>query len=132
MPLINIVIAGPAPAAATIARLQAETTALMHDILHKQAALTVVAVTTLPAGALSANGVAVPQGASLLAIVTAGTNSDDEKAVFIAAAEAMLRDALGRLDAPVYVIVQEIQATDWGYDGRTQAVRRQNAAGVMQ
>ncbi len=130
MPLIQIAIAGPTPAPATIARLQDETTVLMRDILRKQAALTVVAVASLPAGAFSANGVAVPQGASLHATVTAGTNTDDEKAAFIAAAEAMLRDALGRPDAPVYVIVQEIPATDWGYDGRTQAARRPDAAGV--
>ena len=130
MPLINIAIAGPTPAPAIVSRLQAETTELMRDILRKQAALTVVAVTSLPAGAFSANGVAVQQGASLHASVTAGTNSDDEKAAFIAAAEAMLRKALGRLDAPVYVIVQEISAADWGYDGRTQAARRIEAAGV--
>ena len=130
MPLIQIAIAGPTPAPATLARLQAETTVLMRDIMRKQAALTVVAVTLLPTGAFSANGVAVSQGASLHATVTAGTNSVEEKAAFIAAAEAMLRDRLGRFDAPVYVIVQEIPAPDWGYDGRTQAARRQDAAGV--
>ena len=130
MPLINIAIAGPAPAPAIVSRLQAETTVLMRDILRKQATLTVVAVASLPAGAFSANGVAVPQGASLHATVTAGTNADHEKAAFIAAAEAMLRDALGQIDAPVYVIVQEIPAADWGYDGRTQAARRLDAAGV--
>ena len=82
------------------------------------------------AGELVANGLGVSRGAFLEATVTAGANTDDEKAAFIAAAEAMLRDALGRLDAPVYVIVQEIPATDWGYDGRTQAARRIDAAGV--
>ncbi len=130
MPLIQIAIAGPTPAPAIVSRLQAETTALMRDILRKQAPLTVVAISQLPEGALSANGLGVSLGAFLEATVTAGTNTDDEKAAFIAAAEAMLRDALGRLDAPVYVIVQEIPATDWGYDGRTQAARRHDAAGV--
>ncbi|WP_412480045.1 tautomerase family protein [Azonexus sp. IMCC34839] len=130
MPLIQIAIAGPTPVPATVSRLQAETTTLMRDILRKQAPLTVVAISQLPEGSLSANGQGVPLGAFLEATVTAGTNTDDEKAAFIVAAEAMLRDALGRLDAPVYVIVQEIPATDWGYDGRTQAARRIDVAGV--
>ncbi len=130
MPLIQIAITGPTPEPATVARLQAETTALMRDILRKQAPLTVVAVTLLPEGAFSANGSAVARGASLQAVVTAGTNTPEEKAAFVTAAEAMLRNALGGLDAPVYVIVQETPSTDWGYDGRTQAARRLEAAGV--
>ncbi len=130
MPLIQISITGPTPAPATVAHLQAETTVLMRDILRKQAPLTVVTVTLLPEGAFSANGSAVARGALLQAVVTAGTNTPEEKAAFVTAAEAMLRNALGHLDAPVYVIVQEIPAIDWGYDGRTQAARRLEAAGV--
>lgn len=125
MPLIQIAIAGPAPSPATIQRLQRETTRLMRDVLHKEAALTVVGVSHLPAGAVAASGEPVAAAAWLHALITAGTNSSGEKAAFIAAAEAMLGASLGTSAAPTYVALQELPATDWGYDGRTQAARRQ-------
>lgn len=125
MPLIQIAVAGPAPSPATIQRLQQDTTRLMRDVLHKEAALTVVGVSHLPPSAVAAAGVSVGSAAWLQGLITAGTNSADEKAAFIAAAEAMLVDALGDLSAPTYVCLQELPAGDWGYDGRTQAARRQ-------
>jgi 4-oxalocrotonate tautomerase len=125
MPLIQIAVAGPAPSPATIQRLQLETTHLMRDVLHKEAALTVVGVSHLPPSAVAAAGVSVGSAAWLQGLITAGTNSDAEKAAFIGAAEAMLVEALGDLSAPIYVCLHELPATDWGYDGRTQAARRQ-------
>jgi 4-oxalocrotonate tautomerase len=124
MPLIHITLAGQPAAPATIAALQRDATRLMRDVLHKEAALTVVAVTQLPTGSYSADGSAVLNAASLLATITAGTNNDADKAAFVAAATRMLATAIGDSDAPVYVALQELPATDWGYDGRTQAARR--------
>lgn len=125
MPLIQIAVAGPAPSPATIQRLQQETTRLMRDVLHKEAALTVVGVSHLPSFAVAAGGAVAGRAAWLQGLITAGTNSNAEKASFIGAAEAMLADALGDRSAPTYVCLQELPATDWGYDGRTQAARRQ-------
>ncbi len=125
MPLIQITLAGPVPSPATLHRLQRETTRLMRDVLHKEAALTVVGISHLPAGAVAAGGEPVAAAAWLQGLITAGTNSAAEKAEFIAAAETMLIGALGDHGAPTYVALQEVPATDWGYDGRTQAARRQ-------
>ena len=124
MPLILITLAGQPAAPTTIAALQRDTTRLMRDVLHKDAALTVVAVTQLPAGSYAADGRAVGNAASLLATITAGTNSATDKAAFITAATRMLSAAIGDSDAPVYVALQELPASDWGYEGRTQAARR--------
>ena len=124
MPLIHITLAGQPAAPETIATLQRDTTRLMRDVLHKEAALTVVAIAQLPAGSYSADGRAVRNAASLLATITAGTNSDADKSAFLAAATRMLGAAIGDSDAPVYVALQELPATDWGYDGRSQAARR--------
>ena len=125
MPLIQIAVSGPAPSPATIQRLQQETTRLMRDVLHKEAALTVVGVSHLPSSAVTAGGVAVDSAAWLQGLITAGTNNVAEKAAFIGAAEAMLAEVLGDQSAPTYVCLQELPASDWGYDGRTQAARRQ-------
>lgn len=124
MPLIQITLAAPPAAPETIAALQRDTTRLMRDLLHKDAALTVVAVSQLPAGSHAAAGRAVQSAASLVATITAGTNSDADKAAFVAAATRMLAAAIGGSAAPVYVALHELPATDWGYDGRTQAARR--------
>lgn len=124
MPLIQITLTGPQAAPATIQRLQQEMTRLMASILHKEAALTVVSVTQLPAGAFTANGQAVATGASLQALITAGTNSAVEKAAFIFAAKTLLTATLGPSSAPLYVALHELPADSWGYDGQTQAARQ--------
>ena len=124
MPLIQITLTGPQAAPATVQQLQQETTRLMHTILHKEAALTVVSVSQLPAGAFTANGQAVATGASLQALITAGTNSAAEKAAFIFAAKSLLTAIFGPSDAPIYVALHELPADSWGYDGQTQAARK--------
>jgi 4-oxalocrotonate tautomerase len=124
MPLIQITLTGPQAEPAIIQQLQQETTRLMQTILHKEAALTVVSVSQLPAGAFTANGQAVATGASLQALITAGTNSAAEKAAFIFAAKTLLSVTFGPSDAPLYVALHELPADSWGYDGQTQATRK--------
>ncbi len=124
MPMINITLSGPRPTPATIRRLQADTTRLMQDILRKEAALTVVNVLHLPPGASSANGQPVGTAASMQAMITAGSNCAAEKADFIFAANSLLTAELGPSDAPIYVVLHEIPAESWGYDGQTQAARK--------
>lgn len=124
MPLINITLAGASLAPSAVQHVQQETTRLMQSILRKEAALTVVCVTQLPAGAFSANGQPVAAAASMQAMITAGTNSAAEKADFIFAARSVLTAAIGQSAAPVYVALHELPADSWGYDGETQAARK--------
>lgn len=59
--------------------------------------------------------------------VTQGTNTEVEKAKFIAEAFALLPKHLidgQQMHAICYVSVQELPATDWGYGGYTQQQRR--------
>lgn len=124
MPLIHITLAGQPASRETIQQLQQETTRLMASILHKESAVTVVSVTQLPAGAFSANGQPVALGASLQAMITAGTNSEADKEAFIFAVNSMLTVAIGQTAAPIYVALLELPAGNWGYDGKTQAARK--------
>jgi 4-oxalocrotonate tautomerase len=62
--------------------------------------------------------------------VTQGTNTDVEKAKFIAEAFALLPKHLvdgQQIHATCYISVQELPATDWGYGGCTQQQRREMA-----
>jgi 4-oxalocrotonate tautomerase len=96
--------------------------------LRKRAEVTAVIVEDIPATRWYVGGDGVQRSTALLEVsITAGTNTEQEKAAFIAAAFAELHDQLGAgqpLEQASYVIVRELPATDWGYSGLTQAARR--------
>ena len=136
MPYIRIQLAGLAlspaspEAGALVARLQTGVTDAMVDCLHKERALTVVSVGGDDNNLWSAGGWPLAErGAAIQAFITAGTNSSEEKATFIATCHDLLSATLGPLAAPAYVVVQEVPAADWGYDGLTQAARKRQKEG---
>ena len=98
------------------------------SILGKRADLTVVNITQSDPAHWSLGGQLLEgRGwcASLMVHVTAGTNTAEEKSSFIASAFGLLQEVLtAPPSAPVYIIVNEIAARSWGYDGRTQLSRR--------
>lgn len=126
MPFIHIRLAGATPTQDRLAALSQEIVAITAHHLRKQAALTAVLIEPQAAAGLWTVGdAATPTAAHLEIAVTAGTNTAAEKAAFIAAAADALRRAAGP-DLPLasYVVVREIAADSWGYDGRTQADRQ--------
>lgn len=133
MPFIRISLAGKQPSAEQIQHLQSETTRFMAEILNKRPEVTVVAVDFVQGSNWSIGGHSLQLSSKLgqlEAFITAGTNSEQEKADFIAAAYQMLTSVLGPACSQVYVVVIEIDAANWGYDGQTQAARK-NAAQML-
>jgi 4-oxalocrotonate tautomerase len=125
MPFIRITVSGPALAPEQMSRLQNETTDLMASVLGKNADLTSVLVEQPTAAGWSIGRTAARIAAHLHATITAGTNSAEEKARFITQAMHLLKSVLGPdLGPATYVVVTEVPAESWGYDGRTQASRR--------
>lgn len=55
--------------------------------------------------------------------VTAGTNTDEEKEKIIRQAIEMFKEVVGAIPEASYVVIHEVDATAWGYDGRTQRSR---------
>ena len=127
MPTLNLKIA-PLQNPEQYARLARALTALTAEHLGKRPEVTALVVQDLPAAQWFIAGREVRRPTALLEIdITAGTNTQAEKAAFIEAAHAELRSQLGaggELEAASYVIVHELPATDWGYDGRTQRARQ--------
>ncbi len=109
--------------------LAAALTALTADILGKRPEVTVVVIDDLPLARWCVGGRTVAVATALLEIsITAGTNTGEEKARFIAAAFDELQRQLapdGHFEVASYVTVRELPATDWGYGGQTQRVRQQ-------
>lgn len=130
MPTLSLKLSPPVDAARARS-LAAALTALAHTLLGKRHDVTAVMVEPIPAGHWFV-GAQPPTGPTAwLAIdITAGTNSADEKARFVAAAYAELERQLAPgagLEPASYVLVRERPATDWGFGGLTQAQRATRA-----
>ena len=123
MPFISIQAAGPALSPAERTTLQQETTRLMNEVMGKNRALTAVRVEEGPAENWSVGGKAQARAGHMDIKVTAGTNSEAEKAAMVEAGHRLLVEVLGALPEASYVVIHELQATSWGYAGRTQADR---------
>ena len=128
MPFVHVRIAGKTLSTAEMAALQENVTDLMERVLHKKKSLTAIFIEEVAIKGWSVGAAPVPVAAHLEAAITAGTNTSSEKAAFIAAAAQVLKRLFGDpLPVATYVILREIDAESWGYDGQTQAARRLTA-----
>ena len=126
MPYLDIKLSGPC-LPQNIEKFAARMTDLVVEVLHKRREVTAAAVQCVAPHHWHIGGTAVSaDGRSTFFVeanVTAGTNTPQEKAAFIAAAFAAAESILGQLAAASYVIVREVPADAWGYQGLTQEVR---------
>ena len=128
MPFVNIKIAGASLAPDQIRRLQAEATHLMAEVMHKNRELTAVLIEQIDPARWTVGAGPVRAAAHLDVKVTAGTNTPEEKRRFVSEAVRLLRSVIGPILNPVcYVVVHEVAADAWGYDGHTQADRAADA-----
>ncbi|WP_168224835.1 tautomerase family protein [Rhodoferax aquaticus] len=108
--------------------LATELTQLTAEVLHKLRGVTVVIIEDIPAARWHIGGQVVDRPTAFLEIsITAGTNTDAEKAAFVAKAYAAIQAVLapwGSLAQASYVVVRELPAANWGFGGQTQAGRR--------
>ncbi|MBI0325519.1 tautomerase family protein [Burkholderia plantarii] len=129
MPFIDVKVAGRPLEPQQVAHLQKGVTALMAEVLDKVGPLVGVLVEQVPLAAWSVGGEPVRCAAQVDAIVSAGTNTPEQKARFIAETAQLLRSVLGpELSEVCYVVVHEVPKDSWGYDGLTQAQRAQGVA----
>ncbi|WP_321817032.1 MULTISPECIES: hypothetical protein [unclassified Paraburkholderia] len=112
-----------APSSAEAERLSRDLTDLIASELGKRHELTSVLIDVPSTCFWTIGGSRRNIAAHLEVRVTAGTNSEHEKRVFIASAMARLRRTFPDLDPATYIVVTEIASTDWGYDGMSQADR---------
>lgn len=104
-------------------------------LLRKRLPVTAVAISGAPVAWFIGGGPLADHGDAkrtfaLEIRITAGTNTAEEKAAWIAAAWDTMRQAVpGVVAEASYVSIVEIPATDWGYGGRTQAARMRHPVG---
>jgi 4-oxalocrotonate tautomerase len=131
MPYINIRTGGQPLTDQQIKQLVTETTEHMTSIMGKKGELTSVRIEPADTGYWGIGGVLVSDSKTSAAHmdikVTAGTNSDAEKAAMVEAGHALLIDVLGVLPEATYVVIHELPGANWGYAGKTQAARAKAA-----
>jgi 4-oxalocrotonate tautomerase len=126
MPMISVHVAAT-PSAQLSERLASTLTDLTASILHKDPAVTSVAITYVDPHQWFVAG---ERGAPTYFVegrFTEGTNTKDEKAAYIAQVHAALDTLLGGVRPASYVQVAEVRADAYGYAGQT-AERRYVAA----
>lgn len=112
----------PAPLPGTIRQLAVGLTEVIARDLKKRHDLTAVAIQSVE-GCWTIGAHSPEVAAHVEVSVTAGTNSKEEKRAFIQNTMLLLRQALPELGTATYVVVRELPASDWGYDGQTQLDR---------
>ncbi len=127
MPTLTVKLA-PLPSELVQRHLAEALTAVTADTLGKRAEVTAVVFEPVPASQWWIGGAPLRQASAMLEIrITAGTNTVEQKARFIEAADAVLQRHLAphaALAEASYIVVHELPATDWGYDGLTQRARQ--------
>ena len=124
MPFVRMTVSGPTLTPKQVALLHTEITQLMASVLGKRADLTSVLVEQPVTASWAVGGTPAKVAAHVEATITAGTNLPEEKARFIEKSMRLLRSVLGsELNPATYVVVNEVSANSWGYDGRTQESR---------
>lgn len=108
---------------ANVARLGEEATRLMVEVMRKRREVTVVEVVPTHSHWQVGGQPTTGPAAYVDVKITQGTNSDSDKARLLAEFQELLTHELGPLAAPAYVVIHEIPASDWGYDGQSQATR---------
>ncbi len=104
-------------------QLNIDLTDLIANGLGKKHELTSVLIETPSEGCWTIGAENQKPCAHLEVCVTTGTNSEDEKRAFVANDMSLLRQVAPKLAKATYVVVTELPASNWGYDGVTQADR---------
>lgn len=126
MPILNVKLCAT-PSSETSSRIASSLTDLTVEILGKKRELTAVAIEYVAASEWFIAGEALTgqkQNTFHLDIkVTEGTNTKDEKALYISRVFAAFDAVIGPLAPASYIVVHEVRGDSWGYQGATQEYR---------
>jgi len=126
MPYINIQI-GKKLSKEQEKKLFQQTTEFMNSVMGKRKEVTVVRTQQSSSQHWSVNSKALtgtdPIAAYVDIKITKGTNTSAEKSEMITKVVQMLQSIVGATQEACYVVIDEIPASSWGYNGITQHKR---------
>lgn len=126
MPYLNIKVSGE-PSKAICEAVAGMLTNLTVELLGKKPEFTAVVVESSQAGRWFIGGTSLANkdtSSFYLEIkITCGTNTKQQKAAYIRAVFSAMEGLLGELDEASYIVIHEVNADAWGYQGMTQECR---------
>lgn len=126
MPTLHLVLS-TTPEPEVQAQLAHKLTQLTAEVLGKKPAVTALRMSFATPGTwwIGAQPVQAPTTTAYFEInITQGTNSEEQKAQYLAQVFDCLQALLGPLASASYAVVHELPATDWGYGGLSQRQRQ--------
>jgi 4-oxalocrotonate tautomerase len=127
MPYLNVRLGGEPLGDEAKQALLTRLTELMETVMGKDREVTVVTIDDTPNRRWAAAGRPLANDARMAQVdikITRGTNDDDDKQRMIGAATTALMEIAGDCVGPIYVVIDELPADSWGYDGLSQAERK--------
>lgn len=126
MPYLNCKLCAPASQEVS-AKIASVLTDLTAEVLKKKRELTAVAVEYVAPEQWFIGGTSLA-GQSLRSFyldikVTEGTNTKDEKALYVSRVFAAIEAIVGPVAPASYIVIHEVRADSWGYQGQTQEFR---------
>lgn len=126
MPYINIRI-GTRLTKQQELNLYHQTTQLMNQVMGKNPLVTVVHIDQSNPGSWSVNQTTLtandPVPAYVDIKITEGTNTAEQKHEMLHATMQMLKNTVGATQEACYIVIDDIAADSWGYNGLSQADR---------
>ncbi len=126
MPYLNVKLSTPESPERS-AKVAATLTSLTADILKKKRELTAVEIEYVAPQRWFVGGISLNEqqltSFYLDIKVTEGTNTKDEKSRYVEQVFASIEAIIGPLATASYVVIQELHADAWGYQGQTQEFR---------
>lgn len=126
MPYLNCKLCVP-PSQEVTAKIASVLTDLTAEVLKKKRELTAVAVEYVAPEQWYIGGTSLADQ-SLRSFyldikVTEGTNTKDEKALYVSRVFAAIESIVGSVAPASYIVIHEVRADSWGYQGQTQEFR---------
>lgn len=126
MPYLNVKLS-TSPSSETSNKIATVLTDLTAEILRKKRELTAVAVEYIQSSEWFIAGASLnthKQSSFYLDIkITEGTNTKDEKALYISRVFSSIESILGELNPASYIVIHDVRGDSWGYQGQTQEYR---------
>jgi 4-oxalocrotonate tautomerase len=124
MPYLNLRLSD-SPPPEVLDRAIGLLTDLTVDVLGKKRELVSLAIDAAPqhTWAIGGRRLSTARTFYLEIKVTEGTNTKREKAEYLARVWSGLGEILGEIDSASYIVIHEVRADAWGYEGRTQEYR---------
>ena len=134
MPYLNVKLSVPESADLT-KNVAAVLTDITSEVLGKSPDLTVVVIDYVQPQHWFISGTSLlDQNATSMYVdikITEGTNTKDEKALFLAKVFSSMAAIVGPLARASYVVIHEVRADSWGDQGKTKEFRYVQGARKM-